>query len=74
MNYHDSDPNTGYVMSEIQFAKDMKLMKQGNFNAIRTAHYPKSPLFYELTDKYGFYVMSEADIETHGCGSTIWGR
>ena len=66
MNYHDSDPNTGYVMSEIQFAKDMKLMKQGNFNAIRTAHYPKSPLFYELTDKYGFYVMSEADIETHG--------
>ncbi|RIP08264.1 beta-galactosidase [Staphylococcus gallinarum] len=66
VNYHDSDPNTGYVMSEIQFAKDMKLMKQGNFNAIRTAHYPKSPLFYELTDKYGFYVMSEADIETHG--------
>lgn len=65
-NYHDSDPNTGYVMSEAQYIKDLKLMKQGNFNAIRTAHYPKSPLFYELTDKYGFYVMSEADIETHG--------
>ncbi|RIP35008.1 beta-galactosidase [Staphylococcus gallinarum] len=65
-NYHDSDPNTGYVMSEAQFIQDLTLMKQGNFNAIRTAHYPKSPLFYELTDKYGFYVMSEADIETHG--------
>lgn len=65
-NYHDSDPQTGYVMSEAQFMKDLTLMKQGNFNAIRTAHYPKSPLFYELADQYGFYVMSEADLETHG--------
>lgn len=65
-NHHDSDPNTGYVMSEEKFMKDLELMKQGNFNAIRTAHYPKSPLFYELTDQYGFYVMSEADLETHG--------
>src|SRR5699024_6570975 len=65
-NYHDSDPQTGYVMSESQFMKDLALMKQGNFNSIRTAHYPKSPLFYELTDQYGFYVMSEADLETHG--------
>ena len=65
-NYHDSDPQTGYVMSESQFMKDLALMKQGNFNSIRTAHYPKSPLFYEVTDQYGFYVMSEADLETHG--------
>jgi beta-galactosidase len=65
-NYHDSTPDTGYVMDEAQFMQDLKLMKQGNFNAIRTAHYPKSPLFYELTDYYGFYVMSEADLETHG--------
>ncbi|MBU6133348.1 beta-galactosidase [Staphylococcus xylosus] len=65
-NYHDSHPETGYVMTESHFKKDLELMKQGNFNAIRTAHYPKSPLFYEMTDQYGFYVMSEADIETHG--------
>ncbi|SCS66460.1 glycoside hydrolase family 2 TIM barrel-domain containing protein [Staphylococcus caeli] len=65
-NYHDSHPQSGYVMSEADFKKDLALMKQGNFNAIRTAHYPKAPLFYEMTDQYGFYVMSEADIETHG--------
>lgn len=65
-NYHDSHPQNGYVMNEEDFEKDLKLMKQGNFNAIRTAHYPKSPLFYEMTDQYGFYVMSEADLETHG--------
>ncbi|ANQ65471.1 glycoside hydrolase family 2 TIM barrel-domain containing protein [Staphylococcus equorum] len=65
-NHHDSDPKTGYTINESQFMRDLELMKQGNFNAIRTAHYPKSPLFYELTDQYGFYVMSEADLETHG--------
>lgn len=66
VNYHDSHPQNGFVMYEKDFEKDLKLMKQGNFNAIRTAHYPKAPLFYEMTDQYGFYVMSEADLETHG--------
>ena len=66
VNYHDSHPKTGYVMDEQQFIQDFQLMKAANFNAIRTAHYPKSPLFYELADYYGFYVMSEADLETHG--------
>lgn len=65
-NYHDSHPQTGYVMDKQQFIQDLQLMKAANFNAIRTAHYPKSPLFYELADYYGFYVMSEADLETHG--------
>lgn len=41
-------------------------MKECNINSIRTSHYPKSPIFYELCDEYGFYVMNEADIETHG--------
>ncbi|WP_086428905.1 glycoside hydrolase family 2 TIM barrel-domain containing protein [Staphylococcus cornubiensis] len=66
VNYHDSHPQTGYTVSEAQLIKDLTLMKKANFNAIRTAHYPKSPRFYELTDQYGFYVMSEADLETHG--------
>lgn len=66
VNYHDTDPLQGYVVSEQRLITDLKLMKEANFNAIRTAHYPKSPYFYELADKYGFYVMSEADLETHG--------
>lgn len=66
VNYHDSDPLQGYVVSEQRLITDLKLMKEANFNAIRTAHYPKSPRFYELADEYGFYVMSEADLETHG--------
>ncbi|MEJ7542354.1 glycoside hydrolase family 2 TIM barrel-domain containing protein [Staphylococcus intermedius] len=66
VNYHDSHPQTGYTVSEAQLIKDLTLMKKANFNAIRTAHYPKSQRFYELTDQYGFYVMSEADLETHG--------
>src|SRR5699024_11552936 len=65
-NYDDRDTLTGYVVNERQFMRELTLMKQGNFNAISTAHYPKSPLFYELADQYGFYVMSEADLETHG--------
>ncbi|MDU7036640.1 MAG: glycoside hydrolase family 2 TIM barrel-domain containing protein, partial [Staphylococcus simulans] len=65
-NYHDSNPETGYVLTEAQMHEDLTLMKQANFNAIRTAHYPKAPRFYELADEYGFYVMSEADLETHG--------
>ncbi|GEP84797.1 beta-D-galactosidase [Staphylococcus piscifermentans] len=66
VNYHDSDPITGYAVSEERLIEDLTLMKEANFNAIRTAHYPKSPRFYELTNQYGFYVMSEADLETHG--------
>ena len=46
--------------------KDMSLMKQHNFNAIRTSHYPNAPEFYELCDEYGFYVIDESDIEIHG--------
>lgn len=66
VNRHDSDPVTGFAISMEQMMKDLTLMKQHNFNAIRTSHYPNSPVFYQLCDKYGFMVIDEADIEAHG--------
>ena len=66
VNHHDSDPVKGYAITYDDLLCDLKLMKECNINSIRTSHYPKSPIFYELCDEYGFYVMSEADIETHG--------
>ncbi|HHD2753186.1 TPA: glycoside hydrolase family 2 TIM barrel-domain containing protein [Clostridium perfringens] len=66
VNHHDSNPTKGYVMTYDDMILDLKIMKECNFNSIRTAHYPKSPIFYELCDEYGFYVMNEADIEIHG--------
>jgi beta-galactosidase len=51
--------------------KDVLLMKQFNFNAVRTSHYPNHSYFYELCDEYGIYVMDEANIETHGIGSVL---
>ena len=66
VNHHDTHPSKGYVMTYDDMLLDLKLMKECNINSIRTAHYPKSPIFYELCDEYGFYVMNEADIETHG--------
>lgn len=66
VNRHDSDPNTGYVISREQALEDLRLMKEHNFNAIRTAHYPNAPWFTELCDQYGFYVIAESDIESHG--------
>ena len=66
VNRHDSDPKMGYVISREQAFQDLRLMKQHNFNAIRTAHYPNAPWFTELCDEYGFYVIAESDIESHG--------
>lgn len=66
VNRHDSDPVTGFVISREQMLKDLTLMKQHNINAIRTSHYPNSPIFYQLCDQYGFMVIDEADIESHG--------
>ncbi len=67
VNRHDSYPDTGYYASEAQMRKDLELMKAHNINAIRTSHYPNAPLFYRLCDEYGFYVIAEADMESHGC-------
>lgn len=72
-NLHDHDPVKGHVIDEATTIKDLEIMKQNNLNAIRCSHYPKNPFFYELTDKYGFYVIDEANIETHGMGATNQG-
>lgn len=66
VNRHDSDPVSGFAISIEKMKKDLLLMKQHNFNAIRTSHYPNSPVFYQLCDQYGFFVIDEADHESHG--------
>lgn len=66
VNRHDSDPFVGPAVTREHVLKDLALMKQHNFNAIRTSHYPNAPWFYRLCDEYGFYVIAESDIETHG--------
>ena len=68
VNRHEHDPNTGHVISEANMIADIQLMKQFNINAVRTAHYPNHPKWYELCDKYGLYVVDEANIESHGMG------
>lgn len=66
VNRHDSDPVTGAAISMEQLMKDLTMMKQHNFNAIRSSHYPNAPYFYQLCDRYGFMVIDEADMEAHG--------
>lgn len=66
VNRHDSDPKTGSVINIDQAKKDLIMMKQHNFNAVRSSHYPNSPYFYQLCDEYGFFVIDEADNESHG--------
>lgn len=66
VNRHDSDPVKGYAVGIKEMLKDIEVMKEFNVNTVRTSHYPPDPMFMELMDKYGFYVIAEADIETHG--------
>ena len=66
VNRHDFDPITGCAISMEQLMTDLIMMKQHNFNSIRSSHYPNAPYFYQLCDKYGFMVIDEADIEAHG--------
>lgn len=66
VNRHDSDPVTGPVISAEHAERDLRMMKQHNFNAVRSSHYPNAPWFYELCDEYGFFVIDEADNESHG--------
>lgn len=66
VNHHDTNPRTGYTMSYDDMLRDVRVMKEYNVNAVRTAHYPPDPMFIELCDEYGLYVIAEADIETHG--------
>ena len=69
VNRHDSDPVTGFVIGLEQMKKDLQMMKESNFNAVRSSHYPNAPYFYQLCDEYGFFVIAEADNESHGTQS-----
>ncbi len=66
VNRHDSDPVLGYAVGVKEMLCDLTLMKRHNVNAIRTSHYPNSPLFPRMCDRYGFYLITEADLECHG--------
>ncbi|WP_333850977.1 beta-galactosidase [Leclercia sp.] len=66
VNRHEHHPERGQVMDEATMRRDIELMKQHNFNAVRCSHYPNHPLWYRLCDRYGLYVVDEANIETHG--------
>ena len=68
VNRHEADPLTGYVVSRERMMQDMRLLKEFNFNAVRTSHYPNDPAWYDLCDEYGIYVMDEANVESHGMG------
>lgn len=68
VNRHEHDEYTGHVISKESMINDILLMKQFNINSVRTSHYPTDPLFYELCDLYGLYVVDEANIESHGMG------
>ncbi len=76
VNRHEHHPRTGRYMDEATLRKDLEMMKQANINMIRTSHYPSMPLFYELCDIYGFYVMSDANNESHdyGIGNRVLGN
>lgn len=66
VNHHDTHPKKGWVMSDEDIEKDLKLMKSLNINTVRTSHYPPTPKFLELCNELGLYVILECDIETHG--------
>jgi len=65
---HEMNPYKGYVVSESDMIKDIEMMKRLNINTVRTSHYPNDPLWYSLCDRYGLYVIDEANIESHGMG------
>ncbi|HEY3282240.1 MAG TPA: glycoside hydrolase family 2 TIM barrel-domain containing protein [Armatimonadota bacterium] len=66
VNHHDTHPDRGYAMTREDLERDLQLMKQHNMNCVRTSHYPPDPYFLDLCDRYGLYVVDEADLETHG--------
>jgi beta-galactosidase len=73
VNRHECHPVVGQSIDKSQMEADVILMKQYNINAVRTSHYPNHPYFYELCDRYGLYVMDEANVETHGTAKLIPG-
>lgn len=73
VNRHDSDPRAGYAVTREMVLRDLTMMKQFNFNAIRTSHYPNAPWFPDLCDRYGFYLIAESDVECHGTTHVVGG-
>ncbi|MCR5078106.1 MAG: DUF4981 domain-containing protein [Prevotella sp.] len=67
-NRHEMDPDGGYVVTRERMIQDIKIMKRLNINAVRTCHYPDDPLWYDLCDEYGLYLVAEANQESHGFG------
>jgi beta-galactosidase len=65
VNRHEHDPDTGHALTVESMIDDIRLMKQFNFNAVRTSHYPNDPRWYDLCDEYGLYIIDEANVETH---------
>jgi len=72
VNRHETHPDTGQVVSRESMIKDLKMFKENNINAVRTSHYPNTPLFYDLCDEYGIWVMDEPNIESHGYTTSYW--
>ena len=70
VNRHEHDPDTGHTVTVASMVEDIRLMKQFNINAVRTSHYPNDPRWYDLCDRYGIYLIDEANIESHG----VWDR
>ena len=68
VNRHEIDPDGGFYVSQERMIQDLERLKELNINAIRTCHYPDNNLWYELCDKYGFYVVAEANVESDGMG------
>jgi beta-galactosidase len=71
VNRHENDPATGHTLTLERMEQDIRLMKRANINAVRTSHYPNDPRWYDLCDRYGIYVMDEANLETHGSRGTL---
>ncbi len=71
VNHHDTDAKKGYATSAEDMERDVRIFKEYNVNCVRTSHYPPDPIFLDLCDEYGVYVVDEADIETHGCQTEL---
>jgi beta-galactosidase len=74
VNRHEHDPVTGHAVTRESVLGDIVLMKRHNINAVRTSHYPNLPAFYDLCDRYGLYVIDEANVETHDFGTNRQNR
>ncbi|MBN1362948.1 MAG: DUF4981 domain-containing protein [Sedimentisphaerales bacterium] len=71
VNRHEHDPDHGRAIPVSRMLQDIKLLKQNNINAVRTSHYPDNPVWYDLCDQYGIYLIDEANLETHGVGGLL---